>query len=225
MSTGDSSDVIRNKRQQKALAALNIDLFAPEYLAPPAPATIHASIREHSDKIKGRAGELSQSESDKEDGLPSLGELSRLFERLNWIYFQGELPTARIEYSNRMRSAGSYTPAERLIRIGRRYHQLFPNEIEDTLKHEMIHILNPRHDAAFKAEANRIGASLRAQSHPSLRRPPKYLYVCLNCGLEYPRQRRLVLASCGKCSAGGRFDKKYKLKLSKKPASSHQSIE
>ncbi len=146
--------------------------------------------------------------------LPSVAELERLFDRFNREFFEGRLPRVRIEYSTRMqRSAGSYHPADRVIRIGRRYHELFPDEIEDTLKHEMIHLRHLRHNAAFKREAQRLGTSVKAQSHPLLGRPPKYTYACPGCGREYPRQKRLRMASCGRCSRGGRYDERFKLQL------------
>lgn len=201
------------KRQLKALAALNLDLFQPETVVRPAPATLHTRIQQESGQRHDDA--TLALEPDRAE-LPPIEELHRLFERYNWIYFEGKLPKVRIEYSNRMRSAGSYTPSERLIKIGRKYHEIFPRELSDTLKHEMIHILYLKHDSDFKREAARIGASVRAKSHPALQRPPKYTYVCWHCGREYPRQKRLVMASCGRCSRGRRFDPRYKLKLKKR---------
>ena len=138
-----------------------------------------------------------------------------MYDIFNRQYFDGELPRVAIEYSTRMTSAGSYDRTRRMIRIGRKYHDLFPDEIEDTLKHEMIHQRHWRHDAAFKAEAARIGASIRANGHPSLRRPPRYIYACPACRTEYPRQKRLVMASCGRCSSRHRYDARFKLKLIK----------
>ncbi len=203
-----------SKRQKKALSALNLDLFRPKNLAPPAPATLHTAIAESGPGATAGVARLSDDRSEeKTDRLPSVAELHHRFERFNWLYFQGKLPKTRIEYSNRMTSAGAYIPAHKLIRIGRKYHDIFPGDIDDTLKHEMIHLIHFRHDAAFKAEAKRVGASLKAKPHPSLRRRPKYVYVCSNCGLEYPRQKRLVMASCGKCSKGRRFDVRFKLRL------------
>jgi len=204
----------RSRRQQKAFEALNLDLFQAETIQVPSPATLYTRIRQYSEPsaattaLRDPAYSLATSNE-----LPPIEELARLFRHYNWLYFKGRLTAVRIEYSNRMTSAGSYSPRQKLIKISRKYHQIFPEEIADTLKHEMLHIVNPRHDAAFKAEAARIGASVKARSHPSLRRPPRYIYVCPNCGLEYPRQKRLRQASCGKCSRGGRYDERYKLKL------------
>ena len=203
------------KRQMKALQALNLDLFNHGGMNPPAPATLYTRIRE-----AAHANTLASVEALPLDGptLPDEKELARRFDVFNWMYFKGKLPKVRIEYSNRMTSAGSYTPSGRVIKIGRKYHEIFPEDINDTLKHEMIHILHFRHDKAFKQEADRIGASLRARSHPSLQKPPRYVYYCEHCGMTYPRQKRLRMASCGNCSKGGRYDGRYKLRLLKSAA-------
>jgi predicted SprT family Zn-dependent metalloprotease len=204
----------KTKRQLKALAALNLDLFEPEIISVPAPATIHTRIKDQARPDAVAVSSLEEARIPKSPPeLPTVGELYQLFDRYNWMYFDGGLPRPRIEYSSRMTSAGAYLPGQKLIRIGLKYHRIFPEEIADTLKHEMIHIRHLKHDAAFKAEANRIGASVRAKTHPDLQKPPRYVYVCDNCGAEYPRQKILRMASCGTCSARGRYDPRYKLRL------------
>ena len=145
--------------------------------------------------------------------LPNETELYRLYELYNLLYFEGRLPKARIAYSARMLAAGSCDTRSREIRIGTRYHQLFPDEISDTLKHEMIHLLYRGHGRDFVSMARALGVSIRARSHPSLRRPAKYLYRCTACGADYPRQKRVRMASCGVCTAGRTFDARFKLKL------------
>lgn len=149
------------------------------------------------------------------DDLPGLADLYRMFDIYNRQYFGGKLPEVKISYSKRMMVAGGYYPSRKEIRISRKYHQLFPDEVYDTLKHEMIHIIHFKHDAAFKKMARKIGASIKANAHPSLRRPPKYVYICPGCFAEYPRQKRLRMASCGRCSKGG-FDRRFKLVLKKR---------
>jgi SprT-like protein len=195
------------------MAALNLDLFQPEIVQVPAPATLHTRIQQEampSFEVQSLADEHRET---YEAELPSEGELGQLFDRYNWMYFGGKLPKPRIEYSNRMTTAGAYYPNQSLIKIGRKYHELFPDELADTLKHEMIHLVYLKHNTEFKAEAVRVGASVKARSHPSLRKPPRYLYECPECGLEYPRQKRLVLASCGYCSPSGKYDDRFKLRL------------
>ncbi|MCB2202022.1 SprT-like domain-containing protein [bacterium] len=201
------------RQQQKALAALNYDLFVPESLTPPAPATLYTRIRQQAERDTLARERIPVPPRAERDELPSLSELYRRFDLFNWMYFAGKLPRVRIEYSNRMTAAGSYTPEKKLIKIGRKYHEIFPNDVDDTLKHEMIHIIHFYHDAAFKREAKRIGCMLKARAHPSLKRPPKYLYRCPGCGKEYPRQKRLRMASCGYCSEKGRYDDRFKLRL------------
>lgn len=206
-------------RPKKAmLRACNYDLFQVETLAPPPPATVDSKIRQATREAHPETATFPVSSASLPVSvLPGLDELYRLFDYFNWKYFGGKLPRVKIEYSTRMTCAGSYSPSRRLIKIGRKYHEIFPQDLEDTLKHEMIHIRHYHHDHKFKAEAARIGASLKAREHPSLRRPPKYVYICPGCGVEYPRQRRLVMASCSYCSANRRYDPRFKLRLKKPP--------
>lgn len=206
-----------SKRQLKARAALNLDLFRPDTMQVPAPATIHTKIRQQAERVHELANLL---ETDRTVGvtqLPSEEELGRLFDHYNWMYFRGRLKRPRIEYSSRMTMAGVFIPSQRLIRISRRYHEIFPEEIADTLKHEMIHLVHMSHNSAFKSEAERIGASIKARTHPSLQRPPRYIYECPRCKTEFPRQKRLVMASCGYCSKGGKYDARFKLLLKRSP--------
>jgi predicted SprT family Zn-dependent metalloprotease len=147
--------------------------------------------------------------------LPDVEDLNRMFDIYNRQYFGGKLPTVKVTYSRRMLVAGGYYPAKREIRISEKYHRVFPDEVYDTLKHEMIHIVHFKHNAAFKRVARRIGASVRANEHPTLRLPPRYIYICPCCFTEYPRRKRLRMASCGNCSKDG-FDPRYKLILKRR---------
>jgi predicted SprT family Zn-dependent metalloprotease len=181
---------MRRKRPRNAEGTIGYDLFDPDIIA------------------------LSKAAS-AEALLPDEKELYRLFDEFNRTFFDGELPPVKISYSVKMLMAGSYTPMKKEIKIGTRYHRLFPEELTDTLKHEMIHIVNPSHNRLFKVEAKRIGASLKAQSHPSLSGQVRFIYACPACEREYPRRKRLRMASCGVCSSGGRYDSRYKLYLKK----------
>jgi len=188
------------KKNIQALRQVNFDLFLPN--------ADRASLL---CRIKDSENEL---EEDKSKFL-QIEELYRLFDDFTGRHFKGILPPVRIAYSRRMLSAGSYSINKKIIKIGKRYHEIFPDEIEDTLKHEMIHILDPSHGKGFKSIAHRIGASLKAKAHPDLRLPAKYYYICPICGKIYRRRKRLVMASCGSCSKGGKFDSDCKLKLLK----------
>jgi predicted SprT family Zn-dependent metalloprotease len=200
------------KKRLKALAALNLDLFKAPPMAPLAPATLYNSIIK--DARKQRVTPAHEFRAPITTTLPEVAELYRLFDEYNWFYFHGKLPAVRIEYSNRMTSAGSYTPSLKLIRIGRKYHEIFPEEVADTLKHEMIHLIHLNHNKAFRLEAERLGTSVKAKAHPDLQRKPRFIYSCPQCGHEYPRQKKLRSASCGTCSPGA-YDSRFKLKMRK----------
>jgi predicted SprT family Zn-dependent metalloprotease len=144
--------------------------------------------------------------------LPDQGGLYEMFMAINHKYFGGTLPRVSIEWSKRMRVAGKYFVDERLIKLGRKYHEYYPDEVEDTLKHEMVHILYPDHGPQFKREAARIGTSNHARDYPGGTSPHKYIYICPACGQKYYRHRRLRMASCGTCSKHG-YDSRFKLKL------------
>ncbi len=177
-----------NKKSKRALKALNFDLFV-EGLR-------HRGIN----GLKGKSL------------LPDESGLMRMYERLNYRYFRGKLPRVKIEWSNRMLSAGQYYTGYKLIRLGRKYHEYYPEDVEDTLKHEMIHILYPNHGKEFKREAARIKTSLHAKDYPGAKSHFKYVYICPACGQKYFRRRRMSMASCGECS-GGKYNGMFKLKL------------
>jgi predicted SprT family Zn-dependent metalloprotease len=144
--------------------------------------------------------------------LPDQSGLLDMFMMINREYFEGRLPRVEIEWSNRMSVAGKYYVDQKIIKLGRKYHEYYPEEVEDTLKHEMVHILYPNHGRQFKREAARIGTSNHARDYPGGRSPHKYIYICPACGQKYYRHRRLRMASCGTCSKHG-YDSRFKLKL------------
>ncbi len=200
---------MKRKLIKRAFRALNLDLFNLVQAKPPVPVP-DIKILSH-DKDNNRKTVLKEPLKT----LPTIEILYQMFDRLNLLYWDGKLPRVRIAYSKRMFSAGSYTPIHKLIKIGVKYHDIFPEDLTDTLKHEMIHILHFKHDTDFKREAKRVGTTLKARGHPSLRKTPRYNYICPNCGLLYPRQKRFRMASCGKCS-NGKFNTRFKLKLIQK---------
>ncbi len=176
----------------------------------------HKKVLEYNYDLFDSIDELTAAGAVSPRELPSEADLNRMFDIYNREYFKGKLPKIRVVYSQRMLVAGGFYPRQKEIRISAKYHRFFPDEVYDTLKHEMIHIIHFKHDAAFKRVAKRIGASIQANEHPALRLPSKYIYICPNCFTEYPRRRRLRMASCGVCSKKG-FDPRFKLLLKKRP--------
>lgn len=162
-------------------------------------------------------------ETSKPTELPALAELYRKYDLFNALHFGRSLTAATISYSTRMLAAGLCHPHERKIKIGVPYHRLFPAEVDETLLHEMIHLIYPGHDRRFRSLAEQLGVSVHARYHPDLRRPPRFLYQCPECGKDYPRSRRLRETACGDCS-GVSYDSRYKLRLvssARRPGKNH----
>ncbi|MBB6633502.1 SprT family protein [Cohnella thailandensis] len=83
-------------------------------------------------------------------------------------------------------------------------------ETEKIIKHELCHYhlhlagRGYRHqDADFKQLLKKVGATLHCKSLPGARRslPVKYLLVCKECGMTYPRKRKVDPRryACGRC--------------------------
>jgi predicted SprT family Zn-dependent metalloprotease len=144
--------------------------------------------------------------------FPDDADLSRLFADLNHKFFSGRLPDANVEWSSRMKHAGRCSQELNLIRLGLEYHRHYPEDIVDTLKHEMIHLLHPNHGTEFKREARRIGASRYAKQYPGMLKGMRYLYECPTCGESFPSRKLLRMRACGKCS-GRKYDSRHKLRF------------
>ncbi len=174
--------------ERTALARINYDLFAAD--------------PEEEFRRKAEKGSF----------FPTDSDLGQLFDCLNRKYFNGILPKARVEWSSRMKHAGTCYTKDLTIRLGVDYHRHYPEDIVDTLKHEMIHIRLPNHGRKFQREAERLGTSLHAKYYPGMLRGMKYVYVCPACGITYPTRKMLRNRSCGACSKG-RYDGRFKLKF------------
>jgi predicted SprT family Zn-dependent metalloprotease len=150
----------------------------------------------------------------KERSLPTEQELVELYDGINRTYWEGKLPGARVEWSNRLRIAGQCFPDAHSPRIvlSRHYHEHFPEDLEGTIKHEMIHLRYKKHGKRFKAEAKRVGALLHTREYPGLRRKPLYVYTCPACQREYVYRRKVKGVACGYCCKGW-YQSKYRLIL------------
>ncbi|MBE3575128.1 MAG: SprT-like domain-containing protein [Firmicutes bacterium] len=165
--------------------------------------------------------------------------LQELFRRLNENLFQGRL-RADVHWSSRLRrSAGNCCPARHLIRLSRRYHEAYPDQLPLTLLHEMIHLLHPGHGPAFRREALRVMGAVGVTDYRQFRyarplpagagggperrgaaplRRREYVYACPGCGrLFHARGRWRRRRSCGICHPGG-FDARFELRRVSGPA-------
>lgn len=102
-----------------------------------------------------------------------------------------------VEWSNRLTSsAGICYPRKQVIRLSTHYHQNRPEEIENTLLHEMIHLIVPGHGPAFyhwlhkiRSQGGQVAryAKARATDHA-----PRWRYTCRLCGRQIERYRRMA---------------------------------
>lgn len=130
--------------------------------------------------------------------------LYELYDEFNREFFNGSLPGApevTVEWSSRLTSSAGLCrinkkTKKKTIRISTHYHEKFPDDIEATLLHEMIHIKVPNHSKEFYKELERIKALGGNVSRYSRERAVKqdsykWHYQCTGCSNSFYRVRRL----------------------------------
>jgi len=153
--------------------------------------------------------------------LPDEPDLARRFAYFNERYFEGALPIADVRWSSRMRIAGTCDSRKRIITLSRVYHAYFPGDVDDTLKHEMIHLRLHSHDARFRREAERVGATTHCKEYPGLHPRARYVYICPHCRTQFHRSKRERLY-CGLC-ARNRLDARFILILRPPTTKRHET--
>lgn len=146
-------------------------------------------------------------------GLPDVAELQLLFAQYNLLHFRGEIPAYRIAYNARFSNlAGRVSYKPPLIELSPKHLAGKPEELRETLLHEMIHAWlhalgkHPGHTAAFKKKMRELG--LRSIYHdlgkaaPLNESPKRYIIRCQKCFMELLRKRKpsphLMCARCRK---------------------------
>lgn len=143
--------------------------------------------------------------------LPDVAELQLLFAQLNYRHFDGEIPTYRIAYNARFSNlAGRITYKPPTIELSPKHLNGKPDELRETLLHEMIHAwlyakgANPGHTAAFKKKMRELG--LRSIYHdlgtarPLNESTKRYILRCEKCTMEVLRKRKPpVNVMCARC--------------------------
>ena len=153
--------------------------------------------------------------------LPDEAELQRRFARFNIDLFKSKLPAATIRWSGRMRIAGTCHRHRALITLSRPYHERFPDDVDDTLKHEMIHLRYAGHGPAFRREAQRVSASIHCREYDGIHPRAKLIYACPACWREFHRAKPGDLY-CGRCSRG-RLQPQFRLILKRELESNGRS--
>lgn len=133
--------------------------------------------------------------------LPDVAELQLLFAQLNYMHFDGEIPTYRIAYNARFSNlAGRITYKPPTIELSPKHLVGKPDELRATLLHEMIHAwlhargANPGHTLQFKRKMRELGLhsiyhdlGTARPLHESARR---YILRCEQCTMEVLRKRK-----------------------------------
>lgn len=145
--------------------------------------------------------------------LPQVEELQAKYQKYNASYFEKALPREiTIQWSKRMTSvAGSCNYRKKIIKLSTWYHLKYPEEIDNTLLHEMIHLIVPGHGPKFKAYLKHLqtqGANVSRYSKEKAK-DPRWLYVCIKCQASFKSYNRcLNRYICKHCKS--KF-KEYKL--------------
>ncbi len=149
--------------------------------------------------------------------IPSEAELQLLFAHLNLRHFRGEVPDCRIAYNARFSNAAgriTYTKYPLLIELSPKHFAKYPEALEETLLHEMIHAWcyakwrDTGHGVHFKRKMRECG--LRSIYHdlgnvrPLNESSKRYILRCEQCAFEVLRRKRPGKpASCPRCDKRG----------------------
>jgi len=156
--------------------------------------------------------------------LPTQAELQLLFARLNYRFFNGEIPDCRIRYNERFsNSTGRISYADRpmTIELSPKHFRKYPEALEETLVHEMIHawcfarFRDMGHSARFKKKMRECGLDSIYHELGNVRplgeSNRRYILRCEQCAFETLRKRKPAKpASCPRCNKR-RFDPRYPL--------------
>lgn len=160
------------------------------------------------------------------NALPNEAELQLLFARLNYEFFNGDVPDCGIRYNERFsNSAGRTTygrhPLE--IELSPKHFRQDPEALTETLLHEMIHawcyakFRDTGHGPRFKRKLRECGLSSiyheLGNAAPLKESSKRFILRCERCAFEV--LRRAVPrkpSSCPRCNKR-RFDERYPLAI------------
>lgn len=117
-----------------------------------------------------------------------------MYDRLNELVFNNKLPKCKVVWNKRTsKVAGSAWCEDRKIEISYKYHSKYPEELLNTMVHEMTHILYPNddHSEVWKKGIKKLNDEfpiLELQQYSKLRYW-KYVYGC-DCGKEWKRSSK-----------------------------------
>lgn len=157
--------------------------------------------------------------------IPSEADLQLLFARLNYQHFNGEIPDCRIRYNARFsNSAGRITyRSPLLIELSPKHFEKYPNALEETLLHEMVHAWcyakwrDTGHGPRFKRKMRELGMTSiyhdLGNVRPFNESSKRYILRCEHCSFEVLRRKKPGKpASCPRCDKR-RFNPRFPLTI------------
>jgi predicted SprT family Zn-dependent metalloprotease len=158
--------------------------------------------------------------------LPSQADLQLLFARLNYQHFDGDVPGCPIAYNERFsNSAGrtNYGTRPATIELSPKHFRKYPDALEETLLHEMIHVWcfarfgEMGHGARFRRKLRECG--MQSIYHdlgtvrPLRESNKRYVLRCEHCAFELLRKRKPARpVSCARCNKR-RYDARFPLSV------------
>jgi SprT protein len=136
-----------------------------------------------------------------------------------------------VEWSARMRSAAGRADSKRaLVSLNPRLREHGAAEIEQTLRHELAHLLAQTragrrriapHGTEWRTACRDLGIDGEMRCHalpfPISRRARRFLYKCPNCRSLFPRvhrvRRAVACLACCRAHNRGQFDARFRLRL------------
>jgi len=134
----------------------------------------------------------------------------------------------RVRWNSRMRStAGMAYPGKALIKLNPRLHDFGPGEVEQTLKHELAHLLAHHragrrrispHGPEWRKACADLGLANEKRCHdlplPRRQIARPHHYQCPACGLDVhrvrPMRRPSACLTCCRKHSGGRYDERFR---------------
>lgn len=129
-------------------------------------------------------------------------DLKALYNYYNKKYFNCELPrNTEVFFNSRLRSAGGWCmDQDRTLCLSTDYISKYPEEVDNVMLHEMIHIRVHSHNESFSREMARIRDIGGDVTRYTKKRTRKYIVRCTGCGSEFRRSKLIPDSSyCSKC--------------------------
>lgn len=153
-------NVVRSARRKKTISARLLNWYTMEVRAPAdiPEAELQRAIRDLAERMEASRSKLRQFASDQ--------DLERRAQRLNQGLFGGALRWRSIRFvSNQNTCFGSCTPVRGTIRISHRLAGAPSFVLDYVITHELAHLLEPSHSAAFWKHVYRYERTERARGY------------------------------------------------------------